>query len=413
MQPRARTEVDRSAVVFRDEGLVSATDGDTVLLLDRVDWRCHVLSPAAAVVWDAADGSVTVAALIESLAAETGLSADEVAASVETSLVELVGAGIVSLDGPRPATPLEFDADSTFLVVLDRPVDPIEPPAGERPGATVIGRFRLGPVVVRIGTDSTELAAQLQVILAPLALPLDDVVSPDTEHDVWILHSPDRTDAEFEVIFDGRWVRHAVPADWVLEFTLQELNLLATHAPDPSIRLHAGVVERDGDVIVVAGVSGRGKSTLVGALVGSGYAYLSDEMARIDPHTFAVHPYPKSLDLDGTALSLLGIAQPEPLGLDKFPIDPTTLGAVSDGGTVSMLVLLGPVTDPAGYEELTVVETLAELLPSVFVSTHVNAQNFEALVELCRGSQCVRLGRMEPAVAVALLGSLRSAAGGG
>ena len=60
-------------------------------------------------------------------------------------------------------------------------------------------------------------------------------------------------------------------------------------------------------MVIVAGNSGRGKSTLTAALVRRGLAYLSDELAIVDPATREVSAYPKALELDDAAADLLGL----------------------------------------------------------------------------------------------------------
>jgi hypothetical protein len=62
--------------------------------------------------------------------------------------------------------------------------------------------------------------------------------------------------------------------------------------------IHAGVaVTPSGTGIVFPAGSGAGKTTLVAGLVRSGFGYLSDEAAAIDPATGRVHPYPKALNV--------------------------------------------------------------------------------------------------------------------
>lgn len=65
--------------------------------------------------------------------------------------------------------------------------------------------------------------------------------------------------------------------------------------------IHAAALERNGGVIMLVAESGTGKSTTAWALLHHGFAYLSDELAAIDPHTLKVHPYPHALCLKSRA----------------------------------------------------------------------------------------------------------------
>jgi len=61
--------------------------------------------------------------------------------------------------------------------------------------------------------------------------------------------------------------------------------------------VHSSALSRNGRVIMIAAVSGTGKSTATWALLQHGFDYLSDELAPVDPLTLLVHPYPHALCL--------------------------------------------------------------------------------------------------------------------
>lgn len=59
--------------------------------------------------------------------------------------------------------------------------------------------------------------------------------------------------------------------------------------------MHAAVVERSNAAHLLVGRSGAGKSTLCWGLLHSGFGYVSDELAPVDPETLHVAPYPHAL----------------------------------------------------------------------------------------------------------------------
>lgn len=61
--------------------------------------------------------------------------------------------------------------------------------------------------------------------------------------------------------------------------------------------IHAGVVLSKRGAVLIIGASGAGKSTLTWGLVQSGYGYLSDELAPVEPQSLRVFPYPHALCL--------------------------------------------------------------------------------------------------------------------
>lgn len=81
------------------------------------------------------------------------------------------------------------------------------------------------------------------------------------------------------------------------------LNRLGLNGDRSRLHLHAGVVQRDSDGIILCGPSNSGKSTLTATLVELGCDYLTDETATIIPGTSTVPAYPKPLALRGWAVS--------------------------------------------------------------------------------------------------------------
>jgi hypothetical protein len=67
------------------------------------------------------------------------------------------------------------------------------------------------------------------------------------------------------------------------------------------VTLHAAAVARGEDLVLLAGESGAGKTTLTLALLGDGWAYLTDDLAPIAVDTALVHPFPKPLGVKDLA----------------------------------------------------------------------------------------------------------------
>lgn len=85
---------------------------------------------------------------------------------------------------------------------------------------------------------------------------------------------------------------------WYL-FRLMEwqLDIFLSESVQNHLLLHAGAVSRAGAGIILPGLSGSGKSSLTLALLLQDCAYLSDELAVIDPVTAKLRAFPKPFSL--------------------------------------------------------------------------------------------------------------------
>jgi hypothetical protein len=100
-------------------------------------------------------------------------------------------------------------------------------------------------------------------------------------------------------LLDSGWVvRRGIDPGLGTATVVWRLNAIAAESM-VHVLLHGACVAgpRGGGVLLVGG-SGAGKSTLTAACVGAGLAYVSDEVAAIDPRTGLVAPYARPLGLD-------------------------------------------------------------------------------------------------------------------
>lgn len=69
--------------------------------------------------------------------------------------------------------------------------------------------------------------------------------------------------------------------------------------------LHASVLSRNGNALILPGPPGSGKSTLCAALTHSGWRLLSDEFALIDVATGAIRPLPRPIGLKEDSIGII------------------------------------------------------------------------------------------------------------
>ena len=75
--------------------------------------------------------------------------------------------------------------------------------------------------------------------------------------------------------------------------------------------IHAAVVARGENALLLPGRPGAGKSTLCAALINRGWRLLSDEMALIDPLTGSVTPIPRPVSLKNASIDVIQRFAPE------------------------------------------------------------------------------------------------------
>lgn len=172
--------------------------------------------------------------------------------------------------------------------------------------------------------------------------------------------------------------------------------------------VHAGVVAINGRACVIVGDSGAGKTSTVGALVARGAAYLSDEVALLDPDTNCVVPLHLPLTIKPWTARATG---PLPPGTDVarqgaviFRL-PVRLGQACPLGTV---VLLERGSRPM-ITEVSRPQALLRLArqPSSFQHASRTDGTFRAWARGLRSARCLELGAERPAaLAPALMNGL-------
>ena len=362
-----------------------------VVLFDPARSSGTLLNSSASLIWASIEDGTTVSRLIDLLVEETQAERAVIDRDVRDTVARFIAGGI-----------------------LVRPVDPTDdPPPPPAPAATapssrderraariraVLERMtwfgdgeprRCSRASVLVRASTPELAAALAPALA--ALPTSSGDGATT------LSVVERNGGRrIEILVGTEVGGRATSVPGAVAIALSALDDLAAGETHDRLVLHAGAVERDGRVAVIVGRSGAGKSTLTAHLVQQGFAYLSDEVAAVDPADGAVTPYPKALGLHDDALDLLGLAQLRTDDPGKSRVLPAELGRVATGGHLALIVLL--TDDPEDPDRPTSAAThLLDLLGSCFASTFAPAtrphEPLEALASLVATGPVLRLPR--------------------
>jgi len=137
-------------------------------------------------------------------------------------------------------------------------------------------------------------------------------------------------------------------------------GLIAALSDIGILAIHAGVVALDGRAVLIAGRSGRGKTTVVLGLLRRGLDLLSDELALVAQDDRTILPYPRGLHIRRPALDLFAelgfladVAPYELGGGSEWAVGPAALDRafgtqVAAPARLSAIVLLDGDPDAGG-----------------------------------------------------------------
>ncbi len=163
-------------------------------------------------------------------------------------------------------------------------------------------------------------------------------------------------------------------------------------------QIHAGVVEKAGQCLLLPAIAGSGKTSLTAGLLHAGWRYLSDETAPIAPDTLRVRPVPLALASKPGAWPLLSPYFPEVVNLRthlrvdeknvRYLVPPDHLRAPDNGDGYAVRWIVFPSYQPGVKSELlpiSKVDTLRRLLAECLsLPRHLTVAEVARLVEWAR-----------------------------
>lgn len=128
-------------------------------------------------------------------------------------------------------------------------------------------------------------------------------------------------------LFDGQSLFNPLPADQAFPLLEWGMNWCVSSHCQQYLIIHAAVVERGGQALILPAPPGSGKSTLCAALVQRGWRLLSDELAMIDPVSGLLEPLPRPVSLKNASIDIIRAFAPE--AVLNPPVFETVKGTVS------------------------------------------------------------------------------------
>lgn len=171
--------------------------------------------------------------------------------------------------------------------------------------------WRIGPFTVHLRGNLSELSVLLQRLYADYDL--EDY----------------RDFADFHIYLQGprgirRWWKPQAElyidnnnpfspfeVDNFLPYLEWGLNWCVVNRANHMLMLHAGVLEKEGQAVLLPALPGSGKSTLCAALMHRGWRLLTDEIALVRLADLAIVPLPRPIPLKNNSISIIRAFAPD------------------------------------------------------------------------------------------------------
>ena len=163
--------------------------------------------------------------------------------------------------------------------------------------------LRTGPVVSCITSSLPLLAEGISLHYAGHTIDTDFAdfhVRIDRPHSLRRWYRP-----QAHFYFDDTPSFHPLPADQAFPMLEWGLNWCVSNHCHQYLIIHAAVLERDGQSLILPAPPGSGKSTLCAGLAHSGWRLLSDELTLIDPKSGHVVALPRPVSLKNQSIDVI------------------------------------------------------------------------------------------------------------
>ena len=179
--------------------------------------------------------------------------------------------------------------------------------------------FRTGPFTFRLCSSAANLSILLHRLYADYLFAEEakffDFHITLSRHNRWWRFQQSRW--LFQTDIDVPYV--PFPEDTILPFLEWGLNwCVATHAHQ-YLMLHAGVVEKNNQALILPAWPGSGKSTLSAALCQRGWRLLSDEFGLVRPKDGLLAPFPRLVALKNESIAVFRDFAPDAVMGPEYP----------------------------------------------------------------------------------------------
>lgn len=287
------------------------------------------------------------------------------------------------------------------------------PPASADAGLRHVAAYQVGVIPLTFRTNCADAARRFDWAYGPYRVaevqPGSVVLEAIRSGSRW------RGDLRFDLLSNGVLRSTIRRAGDLLPYLDWAGNWAVGLGRPEYLQVHAACVSRDGAGTILAGAPESGKTTLSAALCLSGWHYLCDEFALIDPHSAMLQPYPKALSIKQPSFALLrrwrrslplgrALAMREGRRVASLPAHQIRPDAVGAACPVRMVVF--PRVDTAASPSLrpiSAAEALFRLNRLSFNFLDYRAAGIELFERIVRAARCYEMISGDLRASVALL----------
>ncbi len=197
------------------------------------------------------------------------------------------------------------------------------------------------------------------------------------------------------------------------------LNWCMASRPLGYLTIHAAVVAKGADALVLPGFPGAGKSTLCASLVFlDDWRLLSDELTLLDIGSGMLHPHPRPINLKNRSIDIVSVFPGARIGpryhdtrkgtVALAAPTETSVRAAEEPARCRWIVFPTYAPDEEGWcEELSRAEAFALIAEQSFNKDRLGANGFQALCAMLDGARCYEIGYSSTDEALRLINDIR------
>jgi hypothetical protein len=271
--------------------------GDDTVIFHEHTGELLRLNPTAAAVWKGLRSGMPSTEIVELLAGNFGISAEQIRGDVERLVSGFEEAGLLREHDQCVANQQPQSAEACAAPAFAR-----------RPLHFWERCYAIADFQFRLRTPSRAVQAETHALLAHLALP--ESASPEA-----VIDLVDGWDQWFLMSEEGV-IAKCPKASGFIPMVHAHLLLTAYRHSTCMAAVHAAVVTRNQNCILMPAPSGSGKTTLAAVLMARGFGYCADDLALLTNDPVRVRPVATSLGLKSGSWKVVEHLFPE---LNQLP----------------------------------------------------------------------------------------------